>query len=204
MGVDPQRGALVSPYAFQVEVENAGAVPQASSVKWIACLGIITAGMSLWTGCNKSNPASPLAGLDLSEPRQAQPKLQTMKLWLGPKEISAELALAPIQIQTGMMFRTNIVENEGMLFVLSGPQRASFWMKNCPKPLSCAYIDAQGVIQEIQNMEPFNTNAIVADSENIVFVLETARGWFERSNVRTGMVVRTERGSLADTFLRRR
>jgi uncharacterized membrane protein (UPF0127 family) len=173
-------------------------------VSKLAYLGIVVAGMSAWTGCSKSGSKTPATGFTLYEPKQAQPRLQTLRLWLGPQEITAELALTPIQVQTGMMFRTNLVENEGMLFILSGPQRASFWMKNCPKPLSCAYIDPQGIIQEIHDMEPFNTNAIVADSENVVFVLETARGWFERSSVRTGMVVRTERGSLADTFLRRR
>lgn len=158
--------------------------------------------MTLWTGCNKAASPPPASGFGLYEPKEAQPRLQTLKLWLGPAEITAELALTPIQIQTGMMFRTNVVESEGMLFVLPYPQRASFWMKNCPKPLSCAYIDPQGVIQEIRNMEPFNTNAIVAGSDRIQFVLETARDWFQRNHVPTGAVVRTEGGSLADTFLR--
>ncbi len=160
--------------------------------------------MALWSGCKKAVSPPPASGFDLYEPKAAQPRLQTMKLWLGPAEITAELALTPIQIETGMMFRTNVVETEGMLFVLPYPQRASFWMKNCPKPLTCAYIDPQGVIREIRDMEPFNTNAIVAGSDSIQFVLETARGWFQRNQVPTGAVVRTERGSLADTFLRQR
>lgn len=189
---------------WQLGVENPRNVSQAPSVKWFAHLSIVMIGMTLWTGCKKSAAPPPASGGGFYEPQAAQPRLQTLKLWLGPADITAELALTPIQIQTGMMFRTNVVENEGMLFVLSYPQRASFWMKNCPRPLSCAYIDAQGVIQEIRDMEPFNTNAIVAHSEDIEFVLETARGWFPRHQVGAGMVVRTERGSLADTFLRQR
>ena len=108
------------------------------------------------------------------------------------------MALAPKEIMTGMMFRTNIVESEGMIFNLRQPQRASFWMKNCPKPMSCAYIDPQGVILEIREMEANNTNSIVANSDNVMFVLETARGWFERNGVRTGMVIQTESGPLMD------
>ncbi|MEY4386132.1 MAG: hypothetical protein RLY20_1415 [Verrucomicrobiota bacterium] len=110
------------------------------------------------------------------------------------------MALAPKEIMTGMMFRTNIVETNGMIFHLGFPQRASFWMKNCPKPLSCAYIDSQGVILEIRDMEPNNTNSIVANSDQVLFVLETARGWFERHGVRTGMVVQAESGPLINAL----
>ena len=62
-------------------------------------------------------------------------------------------------MQTGMMFRTNLAENAGMLFVLPMPQQASFWMKNCPLPLSAAYIDPEGVILEIHDLQPHNTNS---------------------------------------------
>jgi uncharacterized membrane protein (UPF0127 family) len=116
----------------------------------------------------------------------------------------AELALTGVQQQTGMMFRTNLAENAGMLFVLPAPQRASFWMMNCPLPLSAAYIDPEGVILEVHDLQPQNTNSVVASSERVQFVLETSQGWFGRHNVTTGMVVRTERGTLRDTFLRER
>src|SRR6185436_6607375 len=72
----------------------------------------------------------------------AQPKLRNMKLWLGPKEITAELAISRIEIGTGMMFRQKIEENEGMLFIFAQPVHVSFYMKNTFVPLSCAYIDA--------------------------------------------------------------
>jgi hypothetical protein len=127
-----------------------------------------------------------------------------MKLWLGAEEMVAELALTGLQVQTGMMFRTNLAENAGMLFVLPVPQRASFWMKNCPLPLSAAYIDLEGVILEIHDLQPHNTNSVVASSERVQFVLETSQGWFGRHNVTTGMVIRTEHGTLKDTFLRQR
>jgi uncharacterized membrane protein (UPF0127 family) len=151
-------------------------------------------------GCNK--PALPVAGPNL--PTAAQSKLQTMKLWLGAEEMVAELALTGEQQQTGMMFRTNLAENAGMLFVFPGPQRASFWMKNCPLPLSAAYIDPEGVILEIHDLQPHNTDPVVASSEQVQFVLETSQGWFGRHHVTTGMVVRTERGPLKETFFGKR
>ena len=153
-------------------------------------------------GCNKSAELQTSPILDPGEPTQAQPKLQTMKLWVGPEEMVAELALTAEQQRTGMMFRTNMAENAGMLFPLAFTQRASFWMKNCPLPLSAAYIDPEGVIQEIREFHPHDTNGVVSASNNIRFVLETPQGWFQRHNVSTGMLVRTERGSLMETFFR--
>jgi len=135
-------------------------------------------------------------------PKSAQPKLSTIKLWLGAQEITAEIAVTVEAERAGLMFRTNIAENEGMIFVLPLAQRASFWMKNCVIPLSCAYIDSDGVILETHDMIPRNEEPIVAGSENVRFVLETKLGWFERNQVTTGAVVRTERGTLAETFLR--
>jgi uncharacterized membrane protein (UPF0127 family) len=114
-----------------------------------------------------------------------------------------ELALTGEQAQTGMMFRTNMAENAGMLFVFPAPYRASFWMKNCPLPLTAAYIDPEGVILEIHDLQPHNTNSVVASSARVQFVLEAKQGWFGRHNVTTGMVVRTERGPLRETFFKR-
>jgi uncharacterized membrane protein (UPF0127 family) len=135
-------------------------------------------------------------------PTKAQPKLQTIKVWLGPEELIAEMAIAPLEYETGMMFRTNMAENEAMIFVLPYEQRASFWMANCPYPLSVAYINADGAIEEIHPLEPFNTNSVVAAATNIRFALETQQGWFDRHRISTGAVVKTERGSLKQTFLR--
>ena len=126
-----------------------------------------------------------------------------MKLWLGPEEMNAELALTFAQQEAGMMFRTNMEENAGMLFPLASTQRAAFWMKNCPLPLSVAYINPEGVIEEIRDMQPQDTNNIISASSNIRFALETSQGWFTRHQIRPGTVVRTEHGSLMETFFRR-
>ncbi len=162
------------------------------------CILMIAATMGV--GCDKSSAPGASNEPALNLPTHAQPKLETMKLWLGAEQLEAELALTAAQQQTGMMFRTNISEQGGMLFVFQVPDRASFWMKNCPLPLSAAYIDPDGVILEIHDLQPENTNTVVADTARIQFVLETSQGWFARHNVSTGAVVRTERGGLAEAF----
>ena len=154
----------------------------------------------LAAGCKRNEPV--VALVDTGEPTHAQPKLPTIKLWVGSEELEAEMALTAEQERTGMMFRTNITDTDAMIFVLSVPQRASFWMKNCPESISAAYLDPDGVLQEIHHLEKQNTNPVTAGTANIQFVLETSDGWFARHNVNTGMVIRTERGTLRQTFLK--
>jgi uncharacterized membrane protein (UPF0127 family) len=133
----------------------------------------------------------------------AQPKLPTIKIWLGSEELTAEMALRPLEIATGMMFRTNMLENEAMIFAFGDAGPRSFYMRNCTVPLTAAYINPDGVIEEFAKLDPGDTNGVPSKSWNIQFVLELPQGWPERHNVRTGAVVRTERGSLRDTFIRR-
>ncbi len=155
-------------------------------------------------GCRKAPPASANPVMMPILPTAAQPKLPAMKLWLGAEEMITELALTGAQRQTGMMFRTNMAENEGMLFVFPEPYRASFWMMNTHLPLSAAYISPEGVILEIHELQPHNTNSVEAASDRVQFVLETRQGWFERHHIGTNTIVRTERGSLQETFFRKR
>jgi uncharacterized membrane protein (UPF0127 family) len=130
----------------------------------------------------------------------AQPKLTAVKLYMGPAELTAEVAISQREMNAGLMFRTNMAEGEGMLFVFPYPHQASFWMKNTILPLSIAYIDPAGVIQEIHELEPHNTNAVSATSSNIQFALEVNRGWFARNKINVGTLIQTERGELKQSF----
>jgi uncharacterized membrane protein (UPF0127 family) len=161
---------------------------------------------TLFVGCQKPNP--PIADqpptLEDILPKAAQPKLPTMKIYLGAETLDAELALTEQQEMTGMMFRTNIQDADSMLFVLPSTQRANFWMMHCPESISAAYIDPEGIIQEIHHLEKNDTNGVIAATDNIRFVLETSDGWFTRHHVGVGAVIRTDQGSLAETFLQGR
>ena len=140
-------------------------------------------------------PASPTYHLN-----HAQPKLPTVKLWLGTQELNTEVALTVTQISTGMMFRTNLAETEAMLFVFGEPRAREFYMKNCVVPLSAAYMDSEGAILEIVPLQPGEEIPVASKSDKVQFVLETRQGWFERNKVPVGTVVRTERGSLQQAF----
>ena len=164
-------------------------------------------------GCQKEAPAQKQIAVTNAEvasripgwpPTKAQPKLQTTKLFIGKEEVTAELALTPIQVMTGMMFRTNMLENEGMLFVFRDAQPRSFYMKNTKVPLTVAYIDPEGTILELHDLKPLEEAPVFSKSDEIQFVLEMNQGWFSRHDVNTGTVVATQRGSLRQFFGLRR
>jgi uncharacterized protein len=162
-------------------------------------LALFLLGLVTLAGCKKPD-ATTASIYDAFQPTEAQPRLSTIKLWMGPEQMEAEMAVSQEEITTGMMFRRSMGTNDGMLFVLPYTQRASFWMKNCYVPLSVAYIDPAGVIQEIHDLQPQNTNSVLSATNNIRFALETPQGWFLRHHIEPGMLVRTERGTLMETF----
>jgi uncharacterized membrane protein (UPF0127 family) len=182
-------------------VENRRELRQVVSMKAMNWLPVVLAAI-LAAGCKKAQTT--LAPVDPANqlPTQAQPKLRTMKIYLGAETLDAELAITPREEETGMMFRTNITDESAMLFVLREPIRApyGFWMTNCPVSLSAAYIGPEGVIEEIHHLEKNDNVPVVAGHDNIVYVLEVNDGWFQRHNITTGMLIRTEVGSLQDTF----
>ena len=131
----------------------------------------------------------------------AQPKLPTVKLWLGSLELETEVASKEVEIYTGMMFREKMAETEGMIFVLPGPpQKASFYMRNTKVALSAAYIDPDGKILEIHNLNPLDESPVESMTEDIKYVLEVPQGWFQRHNIAVSAILRTEKGSLKETF----
>lgn len=127
-----------------------------------------------------------------------QPRLPTLKLQVGNQIVTAELCRRPLEIMTGMMFRTNMLEDEGMLFALRYPQQASFYMKNTRVPLTVAYIDVDGKILELHDLQPLNETAIYSRTARVLYVLEMKQGWFERKGVLPGVTIATEKGPLKD------
>jgi hypothetical protein len=143
-------------------VEMSGGIRQFMEMKFRNCLMLLCAWL-LAAGCENASPPATTKATSLEDilPKQAQPKLPTMKIYLGAETLDAELALSAQQEMTGMMYRTNIQDTDAMLFVLPNTQRANFWMKNCPESISAAYITPDGIIAEIHHLEKNDTNGVV-------------------------------------------
>ena len=167
---------------------------------------LLACGLVVWlAACQKPAAAPGLAPVgDPTESGHPQPKLPTVKLWLGAHEVVAEVARTPMEHQVGMMWRTNMAEMEGMIFIFDEPDRRSFWMRNTLVPLDIAYLASDGALLEVHAGQPRNEAPLPSESDRVQFVLEMRQGWFLQHNVKPGMVIRTEKGSLGETFLRRR
>ena len=85
----------------------------------------------------------------------------------------------------GFMNRKHIPAGTGMLFVFEEEQQLSFWMKNTPHPLSIAYIDKNGKIRDIFDMEPYSLSPILS-TRSVMYALEVPKGWYDANGIKVG------------------
>ncbi|MFN2269176.1 MAG: DUF192 domain-containing protein [Desulfonatronovibrio sp.] len=114
--------------------------------------------------------------------------LPRILLEINEHQIEVEVA-ANEALNTGLMFRTYLPVNEGMLFVFEPPRRTGMWMKNTLIPLSVAFLNKDGVILNIERMEPL-TRKLHFSSGVAAFALEMNQGWFEENNIKPRDIVR--------------
>jgi uncharacterized membrane protein (UPF0127 family) len=96
-----------------------------------------------------------------------------------------ELATTPAQHQQGLMFRQEMAENRGMLFIFDRDRSGGFWMRNTYLPLDIAYIGADGTVLEIVQGKPLD-ETILTPRQPYRYVLEVNAGWFERHGLGVG------------------
>ena len=123
-------------------------------------------------------------------PAQAQaapPKtLPTMTLHVGKATLATEIASTPAQQEQGLMFRSKLGDNNGMIFILPGTAPATFWMKNTLIPLSIAFIDKNGVIMDIHDMKPLDETITRSDGDHVAYALEANLHWFSLNDIKPG------------------
>jgi uncharacterized membrane protein (UPF0127 family) len=128
-----------------------------------------------------------LATLSLAAQAQnaPQPKLPTTALTAGMHLIQAELAVTPEQQMVGMMLRTGMGANEGMLFVNDDSGVRCFWMRNTLIPLSIAFISDDGHIVNIADMAARSEQSHCS-AKPVRFALEMRQGWFAKRGIAAG------------------
>ncbi len=85
----------------------------------------------------------------------------------------------------GLMFRESLDYDSGMLFVFEDVGVKSFHMKNTRIPLDIAFINEEGKIESIKELEPFSLLPVYSNSE-VLYALEVNRGWFTEHNIKVG------------------
>jgi len=104
--------------------------------------------------------------------------------------VRAEIAETQEDRNKGLMYRKELPDGKGMLFVFEYDHVLSFWMKNTYIPLSIAFIAHDGKIIDIKDMYPHDTTSVLS-SRSARYALEVPRGWFSRAGVREGDTVKT-------------
>lgn len=118
---------------------------------------------------------------------QEKPQLDLPRVTLGAGmyRIDAQLATEPEQRQIGLMFRAEMPQHEGMLFVFDEPAVQCFWMKNTLLPLTAAFVADDGSIVNLADMQPRTTDSHCS-AKPVRFVLEMHQGWFARRAIKAG------------------
>lgn len=114
-----------------------------------------------------------------------QMNLQRVKLSAGMHLIDAQVALTPEQRQIGLMFRKEMPQQEGMIFIFEQPAQQCFWMKNTLLPLTAAFVADDGTIVNLADMKPQTTDPHCS-AQPVRFVLEMNKGWFARKRIKAG------------------
>lgn len=102
--------------------------------------------------------------------------------------VRVEVADTSQEMQTGLSNRTALAQDAGMLFIFDQERLRSFWMKNTLIPLSIAYIDAEGRIVDIQDMQPLDETPHPS-AEPARYALEVNQGFFDERGVMVGDMV---------------
>jgi uncharacterized membrane protein (UPF0127 family) len=114
-----------------------------------------------------------------------QLNLPRIVLTAGIHQIEAQVALTPEQQSIGLMFRDEMPQQEGMLFIFQNASKLCFWMKNTRLPLTAAFIADDGVIVNLEDMKPQTTESHCA-AKPVRYVLEMNQGWFAKKGLKAG------------------
>ncbi len=132
------------------------------------------------TCARKPQKAEP-SGLNLA-PAVRELNIKGRKVWVIVAETPAERT-------KGLMFRSYLAPDSGMLFVFEKDEHLHFWMKNTYIPLAIAYIDSIGVITDILQMKPLDTLTPYRSSKPVRYALEVNSDWFYLNHIKVGDTV---------------
>lgn len=103
----------------------------------------------------------------------------------GMHLVQAQVASTPQQRAVGLMHRADMPANEGMLFVFEQPAVQCFWMKNTLLPLTAAFVQDDGTVVNLADMQPQSLDSHCS-AKPVRYVLEMHQGWFAKRRIQKG------------------
>lgn len=135
-------------------------------VRWVAAAALVAA-----VGCDRT-PSGPAVTITTATGEEAL--------------VSVEIADSPDERRTGLMYRTDLEPDEGMLFLFEEEGDRTFWMKNTPTPLDMIFIGTDGRIVGIrEDTEPYSERPVGVDRPSRA-VLEVPTGFVARHDIEAG------------------
>lgn len=140
------------------------------------------------SGSNKSTGSAEAAGSGATTSPAPELRILTIETSGGEEvEVRVEVADTDPERARGLMGRTALAEDRGMLFVFEEEQELSFWMKDTLIPLSIAYMDSEGRIVDIQDMKALDDDPPhYTSAEPARYALEVNKGFFQERGVEVG------------------
>lgn len=124
-----------------------------------------------------------LAAAALCASADGPPK--TIPIKVGSHSLRVEVVTTDEARVRGLMHRKSLGANDGMLFIFDEPAYHTMWMKNTLIPLSVAFLDRNGTILNILDMEPETLDPHISAGPSI-YAIETNKGWFARRKIKAG------------------
>ena len=115
----------------------------------------------------------------------ADAAMRTLQLRIGNHPLKVEVAENDAQRMKGLMNRDKLGRNDGMLFIFEEPAYQAMWMKNTLIPLSVAFLDRDGTILNIRDMQPQTLDSHMSAGPAL-YAVETNRGWFAERGIKAG------------------
>jgi uncharacterized membrane protein (UPF0127 family) len=106
--------------------------------------------------------------------------------------IQVEVARTPEARAKGLMGRTSLEPDSGMLFIFDAPERICMWMRNTPLPLTVAFLNDSGEVINLADMQPRSDTVHCAQAD-ARFALEMTQGWFQNRGIGAKDRVRLKR-----------
>ena len=154
---------------------------------------VLLAMLLLIAGCGADDGGASAGGSDGGNASASSPAATVRIGGSGGEgvEVQVEIADDTQEMARGLMGRTALAEDAGMLFVYPEERELSFWMKDTLIPLSIAFMDSEGRIVDIQDMKALDdTPPHYTSAEPARYALEVNKGFFDERGVEVGDTAR--------------
>ena len=126
-----------------------------------------------------------LSGCSDEAKAEPAPVNQWFEIQLGDKTIEVQIVYKQAEMAKGLMNRTSMGENRGMIFFYDPPKQMSFWMRNTKIALDIAFFTSDGVLREVYPMYPMDETSVKSRRDDLLIALEMNQGWFAKNGNET-------------------